>query len=81
MLAGLTRTQTAALLGEPATRTDRNPGEAWLYRAPGCEIEVLFLLDLQRNDYFAVDSRVTAGTNSPDGEQACLHRIKHDHDK
>jgi hypothetical protein len=81
VLTGLTRTETASMLGEPAARTERNPGETWVYRAPGCEVEVLFLLDLQRNDYFAVDSHVTAGGASPEGEQTCLHRIKRDHDK
>ena len=79
MLVGLSRKELATTLGEPAERIDRNPGQAWVYRASPCAVEVLFLLDVVRNDLFSIDRKVTGTDGTPRGEQQCLQRIKSAH--
>ncbi len=79
VVAGLSRGELTRTLGEPAQRTERNPGQAWVYRAQGCSVEVLFLFDVVRNDMFAIDHKVTGTDGSARAEQQCLQRIKAGH--
>jgi hypothetical protein len=62
-------------LGEPQDQRDSNPGRLWTYRTNTCTVEVLFLLDMMRNDDFVVDHRVSGTDGSAKAEQACLRRI------
>lgn len=79
VLIGLSRRELANTLGEPAERVDRNPGQAWVYRETGCAVEVLFLLDVVRNDLFSIDRKVTGTDGTARAEQQCLQRIKSAH--
>ena len=79
MLIGLSRQEMTSTLGQPAERLDRNPGQAWVYRASPCAVEVLFLLDVVRNELFSIDRKVTGTDGTSRGEQECLQRIKAAH--
>ncbi len=79
VLVGLSRQELQTTLGQPAERLDRTPGQAWVYRASPCAVEVLFLLDVVRNDLFSIDRKVTGTDGTPRGEQQCLQRIKAAH--
>lgn len=79
VVVGVSRKELTMSLGEPAERIDRNPGQAWVYRASPCAVEVLFLLDVVRNDLFSIDRKVTGTDGTPRGEQQCLQRIKAAH--
>ena len=75
VLTGLSRPEVTNVLGDPQEQRDSNPGRLWVYRSGACSIEILFLLDIMRNDDFVVDHRVSGTDGSPKAEQACLRRI------
>lgn len=79
VVVGLSRPELTRTLGEPVERTDRNPGQTWVYRAQGCSVEVLFLFDVVRNDMFAIDRKIIGTDGSDRAEQQCLQRIKAGH--
>ncbi len=72
---GLSKAEVIALLGEAPEQTERNPGHLWIYRAGPCTAELLFLLDVVRNDRFVADWHVTGTDGTPAGQQRCLQRI------
>ncbi len=78
-LVGRSRAQVTGLLGEPTARKDLASGQSWTYRAGDCSLEVLFFLDLSRNDFYALQQHVTGGDGTPAGEQRCLEAIRHAH--
>jgi hypothetical protein len=80
-LAGLSRPEVMATLGDPQEQKDSNPGRTWIYHSGTCTVEILFLLDVTRNDEFVVDSRLDGTDGTPRGEQACLKRIASQHAK
>jgi hypothetical protein len=80
-LIGMSQPQVAETLGEPAERQDNNPGQTWIYRAGKCTVEVLFLLDVTRNDQFVVDRSITGTEGTPRADQLCLQRIARNRDK
>jgi hypothetical protein len=75
VLTGLSRPDVSNLLGEAQEQRDSNPGRLWVYRSGTCTVEILFLLDIMRNDDFVVDHRVSGTDGTPKAEQACLRRI------
>jgi hypothetical protein len=79
VIVGLSQGDVLKTLGEPAQRTERNPGQSWVWRTDGCSLEVLFLLDVVRNDLYAIDRKVNGTDGTPMGEQLCLQRIKSGH--
>jgi hypothetical protein len=72
---GLSKAEIAALLGEAPEQTERNPGQVWIYRAGACTAEMLFLLDIVRNDRFVAEWHVTGTDGTPAAQQRCLKRI------
>jgi hypothetical protein len=72
---GLSKAEVVALLGEAPEQTERNPGQLWIYRAGPCTAELLFLLDVVRNDRFVAEWHVTGTDGTPAGQQRCLQRI------
>jgi hypothetical protein len=79
VLIGLSRPEVLATLGEPESQTTRGPGQAWVYRAGPCSVEVVFLMDVVRNELYAVDRRLGGTDGSPRAEQQCLRRIRAAH--
>ena len=75
-IVGLSSTDMVRTLGEPTQRVERNPGEVWTYRTPGCAVEILFLLDVVRNALFAVDSKIAGTDGTARAEHQCLQRIR-----
>jgi len=75
VLTGLSQPEVVSAFGQPQEQRDSNPGRIWIYRAGACEVEILFLLDVMRNDDFVVDHRVSGTDGTPKSEQACFRRI------
>jgi len=80
-LIGLSRPEVTALLGDPQEQKDSSPGHTWIYRSGSCSAELLFLLDVVRNDDFVVDRRIDGTDGTPKSEQLCLRRIASHHGK
>ncbi|TAL02433.1 MAG: hypothetical protein EPO08_07030 [Rhodospirillaceae bacterium] len=80
-LIGLSRPEVTTALGDPQEQKDSNPGQTWIYRSGSCTVEILFLLDVTRNDDFVVDQRMDGTDGTPHGEQVCLRRIASHHGK
>jgi hypothetical protein len=79
VIVGLSRPELTKTLGDPAERADRNAGQAWVYHAGGCTLEVLFLFDVVRDDMFVIDRKLTGTDGSVRGEQQCLQHIRAAH--
>jgi len=76
-VVGLSQTQVEGLLGAPAQRANRGPGEAWTYRGSNCSVQVAFYYDVARNGFFALSQRAA---DPASGEAAdCLARIHNVH--
>lgn len=72
---GLSRGDVEAVLGQPATRGNNGAGQNWTYTTDICQLQLFFFLDVQRNDFFALDQKI-GGTDGTDaGTQRCLKRI------
>jgi len=76
-LIGLSQPQAVELFGMPSEQTDRDGGKTWTWRAPRCAVELLFYLDLSRNDYYVLDHRVLGTDGSERQAQACLRKLQH----
>ena len=81
-LVGLSRPETAALLGQPTGESERSPAKVWQYLTGDCAVDVYFYLDVTRNDFFALHyetraSVASAGAGSLNGAAAngCLRRL------
>lgn len=78
-LVGRSRADVVRLLGEPSTRKELASGQSWTYEADGCSLEVLFFLDLSRNDFYALQQHMAGGDGTPAGTQRCVEQIRHAH--
>src|SRR5882724_7833431 len=76
-LIGLSQPQAVELFGTPSEQTDRDGGKSWTWRAPRCAVELLFYLDLSRNDYYVLDRRVFGTDGSEREAQLCLRKLQH----
>ena len=72
---GLSKADVTALLGEAPEQEERNPGQVWIYRAGSCTAELLFLLDIVRNDRFVAEWHIAGTDGTPAAQQRCLQRI------
>lgn len=76
-LTGITQREAIALLGAPASETDRPPAKVWRYRGRGCTLDLFFYLDLQRNDFFALHQAIEGAADQAT-QQACLQSMRRD---
>lgn len=76
-LVGMSRSETAILLGAPAERRDAAPAKIWKFAAGDCAVDVYFYLDVARNDFYALHYNVQDRNGATTGEAAdrCLQRI------
>ncbi len=79
VVTGLSSSQLVQLLGEPAARVPTGQGERWTYHAGGCQLDVFMFPDVSHGGLTALDHRVSSDAPGPDGEQACLRRLRDDH--
>jgi hypothetical protein len=75
-LIGLSQPQAVELFGTPSEQTERDGGKTWTWRAPRCVVELLFYLDLSRNDYYVLDRRVLGTDGTERAAQACLRKLQ-----
>lgn len=73
---GLSKAEVTTILGENREESERQPGQVWAYHAGSCAIELLFLLDVTRNDRFVADWWVTGPDVTPQSQQRCLQRFE-----
>jgi hypothetical protein len=76
-LVGMSRGETATLLGAPEEERDAAPAKIWKFAAGECAVDVYFYLDVARNDFYALHYNVQNGNGATTGEAAdrCLQRI------
>jgi hypothetical protein len=76
-LVGMSRGETATLLGAPAEERDATPAKIWKFAAGECAVDVYFYLDVARNDFYALHYNVQDRNGATTGEAAdrCLQRI------
>lgn len=76
-LVGMSRDETANLLGTPAEERDAAPAKIWKFSAGECAVDVYFYLDVKRNDFYALHYNVQDRNGATTGEAAdrCLQRI------
>jgi hypothetical protein len=76
-LVGMSRGETATLLGAPTEERDAAPAKIWKFMAGECVIDVYFYLDVARNDFYALHYNVQDRYGVTTGEPAerCLQRI------
>jgi len=79
--AGMSQTEVEAALGAAHTQIERHPGQLWVYQSGTCKVELLFLLDVLRNDKFVADWTITGIESTPQNRQRCLRRIERQHAK
>jgi hypothetical protein len=76
-LVGMSRGETATLLGAPTEERDAAPAKIWKFAAGECALDVYFYLDVARNDFYALHYNVQDRWGVTTGEPAerCLQRI------
>jgi hypothetical protein len=76
-LVGMSRGETATLLGAPSEERDAAPAKIWKFAAGECAVDVYFYLDVARNDFYALHYNVQDRNGATTGEAAdrCLQRI------
>lgn len=76
-LVGMSRGETATLLGAPNEERDAAPAKIWKFAAGECAVDVYFYLDIKRNDFYALHYNVQDRSGATTGEAAdrCLQRI------
>ena len=76
-LVGMSRGETATLLGAPAEERDAAPAKIWKFTSGECAVDVYFYLDVARNDFYALHYNVQDRWGVTTGEPAerCLQRI------
>ena len=70
-LKGLSRDETAALLGQPSTRADLATGTVWTYRRGGCALSLLFYPEVETGV-----ERVLGYEADGADPAACLKRLR-----
>ena len=76
-LVGMSRGETATLLGAPTEERDAAPAKIWKFMSGECVVDVYFYLDVARNDFYALHYNVQDRYGVTTGEPAerCLQRI------
>lgn len=76
-IVGMSRGETATLLGAPTEERDAAPAKIWKFSAGDCAVDVYFYLDVKRNDFYALHYNVQDRNGATTGEAAdrCLQRI------
>src|SRR5689334_20445586 len=74
-LEQMTPEQTTELLGEPTYRSERGSGIVWSYVRPGCELDLVFFMNVQTKVSRVLDYDLRAGDGSDRSRQRCLEQF------
>jgi hypothetical protein len=74
-LEQLTPEQTVALFGEPSIRAERGSGVVWSYVRPGCELDLLFFVNVQTRVSRVLDYDLRTGDGSDRSRRLCLEQL------
>jgi hypothetical protein len=74
-LEQMTPEQTTDLLGEPTYRSERGSGIVWSYVRPGCELDLVFFMNVQTKVSRVLDYDLRAGDGSDRSRQRCLDQL------
>jgi len=75
-LIGLSFTQMAALLGQPALQEERPPARAWTYNAATCVLTIFFYPDIATREFRALTYELKTESASEAGQGRCLHELR-----
>lgn len=78
-LEQLTPEQTTDLLGEPNYRSERGSGVVWSYVRPGCELDLVFFMNVQTKVSRVLDYDLRASDGTERGRQRCLEQLASEH--
>jgi hypothetical protein len=74
-LEQMTPEQTTELLGEPTYRSERGSGIVWSYVRPGCELDLVFFMNVQTKVSRVLDYDLRAGDGTDRSRQRCLEQL------
>jgi hypothetical protein len=74
-LEQMTPEQTIALFGEPTHRLERGSGIVWSYVRAGCELDLLFFMNVQTKVSRVLDYDLRTGDGSERSRQRCLEQL------
>jgi hypothetical protein len=74
-LEQLTPEQTTDLLGEPTYRSERGSGVVWSYVRPGCELDLVFFMNVQTKVSRVLDYDLRASDGTERSRQRCLEQL------
>jgi hypothetical protein len=74
-LEQMTPEQTTDLLGDPTYRSERGSGIVWSYVRPGCELDLVFFMNVQTKVSRVLDYDLRAGDGSDRSRQRCLEQL------
>jgi hypothetical protein len=78
-LEQLTPEQTTDLLGDPTYRSERGSGIVWSYVRPGCELDLVFFMNVQTKVSRVLDYDLRAGDGTDRSRQRCLEQLALEH--
>jgi hypothetical protein len=67
--------QTAASLGEPTYRSERGSAIVWSYVRPGCELDLVFFMNVQTKVSRVLEYDLRASDGSERSRQRCLEHL------
>jgi len=71
----LTPEEIVGLFGEPSQRLERGSGIVWSYVRPGCELDLLFFMNVQTKVSRVLDYDLRTGDGSERSRQRCLEQL------
>lgn len=74
-LEQMTPEQTTELLGEPTYRSERGSGIVWSYVRPGCELDLVFFMNVQTKVSRVLDYDLRASDGTDRSRQRCLEQL------
>jgi hypothetical protein len=67
--------QTTAMLGEPTYRSERGSAIVWSYVRPGCELDLVFFMNVQTKVSRVLEYDLRASDGSDRSRQRCLDQL------
>lgn len=74
-LVGSTMAEIEASLGRPKTVREEKPAVVYEYRAEGCEMKLIFFMDIERDEFRVLSYDVKAAQQRFDDLQRCVDGI------
>jgi hypothetical protein len=67
--------QTTAMLGEPTYRSERGSAIVWSYVRPGCELDLVFFMNVQTKVSRVLEYDLRASDGSDRSRQRCVEQL------